>query len=150
MRTFILSFFLLFNTLNFVSAQNNENEKELIKNVIQTAYIDGLHNKGELDLIEEGFHPGFNLLGVRDNSLTVYPIYTWIESYKKRKTDDPAPLSTEQKITCDYLQIDITGNAAMSKIELYKNGSLLFTDYLFLYKFNEGWRIVSKIYYKHN
>jgi len=150
MKIFIITIFLLFNTLNFVSAQNNDIEKELIKNVIQTAYIDGLHNKGELALIEEGFHPGFNLLGVRDNSLSVYPIYTWIESYKKRKTDDPAPLSAEQKITCNFLQIDITGNAAMSKIELYKNGYLLFTDYLFLYEINEGCRIVSKIYYRHN
>lgn len=41
--------------------------------------------------------------------------------------------------------IDITGNAAIAKVELYQEGNKIFTDYLSLYKFKEGWRIVSKI-----
>jgi len=130
-------------------AQDVDAEKDAVKKVIQSAYIDGLHNKGELSDIEKGFHPGFVLLGVKDNSLTQYPIYTWIESFNKRKNDDPSPLKPEQKMVCEYLQIDITGNAAMAKIMLKKNDVLIFTDYLLLYKFEEGWRIVSKTYYRH-
>jgi len=29
-----------------------------------------------------------------------------------------------------------------------KGGNKIFTDYLSLYKFEDGWKIVSKIYYK--
>ena len=50
---------------------------------------------------------------------------------------------------CEFLQIDITGNAAMAKINLKKNDVLIFTDYLLLYKFEEGWRIVSKTFYRY-
>jgi len=130
-------------------AQDAEKEKQAIKNVIQTAYVDGLQNKGNVEDIKKGFHPGFNLLGVRDNMLTKLPIYSWIESFEKRKATNPELPTAEKKVTCDYLLIDVTGNAAMAKIQLNRNNELLFTDYLQLYKFEDGWKIVSKIYYRH-
>jgi len=130
-------------------AQQSVNEEVEIKRVIQKSYIDGLHNKGDVKDIIEGFHPGFNLLGINDNMLTKYPIYSWVESFEKRKATDPAPPSAEKKMDCKYLLIDVTGNSAMAKIQLLRNNELIFTDYLQLYKFDEGWRIVSKIYYRH-
>ena len=147
MKNVILAVVFTVFTTSALFAQ--EAEKEAIKNVIQTSYVDGLQNKGNVADIEKGFHPGFNLLGVKDNMLTKFPIYSWIQVFEKRKTDDPTPPTNEKKITCDYLLIDVTGNAAMAKIQLNKNGQLLFTDYLQLYKFDEGWKIVSKIYYRH-
>jgi len=53
------------------------------------------------------------------------------------------------KTECKFLNIDITGNAAMAKIELHREGKLIFTDYLFLYKFKDSWKIVNKIYFRH-
>ncbi len=147
-KTYLMIALFAFS-VSSVIAQDIDKEKEEIKNVIQTAYVDGLQNKGSVDDIEKGFHPGFNLLGVRDNMLTKFPIYSWIESHKKRIAADPAPPTDEQKITCKYLMIDVTGNAAMAKIELHRNNELLFTDYLQLYKFDEGWKVVSKTYYRH-
>ncbi|MGM0612885.1 MAG: nuclear transport factor 2 family protein [Bacteroidota bacterium] len=133
-----------------VNAEKYEQEKEAIKEVIQTAYIDGIHNLGDVKDIEAGFHPGFNLLGVDEkNMLTKYPIYSWLESVKKRKEKNPEGKPEEEKITCKYNFIDVTGQAAMAKIELYRKDKKLFTDYLQLYKFEEGWRIVSKTYHRH-
>jgi len=136
-------------SVSLIHAQDIDKEKEIIKTVIQDAYIDGLQNKGEVVDIENGFHPGFNLLGINHNMLTKFPIYSWIESFESRKEKDPEPPTEEDKITCKYLLIDITGNAAMAKIQLKRNNELLYTDYLQLYKFEEGWKIVSKIYFSH-
>jgi hypothetical protein len=147
-KLIVFAVFMIFTAAAAI-AQDIEKEKQEIKNVIQTAYVDGLQNKGNVEDIEKGFHPGFNLLGVNQNMLTKYPIYSWLESFKKRKEKDPTPPTDEQKITCKYLSVDVTGNAAMAKIELHRNNELLFTDYLQLYKFEEGWKIVSKIYYRH-
>jgi len=122
-----------------------DDEKEAIKNVIQKAYVDGLQNLEDISETEKGFHPGFNLLGVRNNMLTKFPIYSWIESAKFRKKEKKKELPIT---TCDYTMIDITGNAAIAKIDLHREGKHIFTDYLSLYKFEEGWRIVSKIYYR--
>ncbi len=133
------------------NAEGPEQEKERIKQVIQTAYVDGLQNYlSSISEIEAGFHPGFNLLGVnKANMLTKFPIYSWIKSTKKKKEQHPDGRPKEERITCKYNSIDVTGNAAMAKIELHQKDKKLFTDYLQLYKFEEGWRIVSKIYHRH-
>jgi hypothetical protein len=136
-------------SLSSVFAQESNEEKDLIKKIIQTAYVDGLQNKGEVEDIIEGFHSGFNLLGVNHNMLTKYPIYNWVQSFEERKAKDSTPPKAEDRVTCNYLLIDVTGNAAMAKIELVRNEMIIFTDYLQLYKFEEGWKIVSKIYYRH-
>jgi len=149
MKRIITLVFIALFSFGFISAQETNNEEDAIKKVIQTAYVDGLQNKGNTEDIENGFHPGFNLLGVNHNMLTKFPIYSWIQSFEGRKVKDPTPPTDDQIVTCKYLLIDVTGNAAMAKIELHRNTELLFTDYLQLYKFDEGWKIVSKIYYRH-
>lgn len=127
------------------AANNNNSEKDAVKSVVKSAYVEGIQNAGNIDDIKKGFHPGFNLLGIRNNSLTKFPIYSWIESVKKRKEKEEAGPIT----TCEFEMIDITGNAAIVKIKLFREGKQTFTDYLSLYKFKEGWKIVNKIYHRH-
>lgn len=132
----------------FVLAAEAE-DKEAIKQVITKAYVNGLQNKGPVADIEAGFHPGFNLLGLRDDDLTKWPIYSWIHYHEKKLAEDPDPPKPEEVVTSKFPLIDITGNAAVAKVELYKDGNLIFTDYLSLYKFEKGWQVVSKIYFRH-
>lgn len=142
-KAVIVIFIALIAIFTSVHAQTDE---QAVKDVIQSAYIDGIHNLGEIDAIEKGFHPGFNLLIKNQNGqLVKYPIYSWIESTKKRKQENPE--GAKEKTTVDFVDIDITGEAAMAKIDLFRGGNKIYTDYLFLYKFAEGWRIVSKVYH---
>ena len=79
-------------------------DEEAIKALIQSAYVDGLQNLGDLEKTRAGFHPDFVLLGLRD--------------------------------------------AAVAKFELYREGEHIFTDYMTLYQFPDGWKIVGKIYFR--
>jgi len=127
-------------------AQEAAKDKEMILKTIDKAYVQGIQNVKEIQHIEKGFHPGFNLLGVnQNNQLTKLPIYTWYDIVKKRSAAGEAPPA---ETTAKYPLVDITGNAAVVKVELYREGKMIFTDYLSLYKFEEGWRIVSKIYHR--
>jgi hypothetical protein len=66
----------------------------------------------------------------------------------KRKADpdfDPANNVWDYKLPI----IEVTGGAASVKVELYRNGTLVFTDYPSLLEFDSGWRIVAKVYHKH-
>jgi len=122
-------------------------DADAIKELINKAYVEGLHNGGNLDETRKGFHPGFDLLILKNNQMEKLPIYNWIESTEKRRKETPAPVLT--KTTVKFVNIDITGTSAVAKIELLREGKLIFTDYLSLYKFEEGWKIVGKIYFKH-
>jgi len=120
-------------------------EEEAIKALVQTAYVDGLINLGDLDKTRAGFHPDFVLLGVQDGKLTRLPIADWIAGTEKRKAQGQA----SPQMTCQILQVDVTGNAAVVKLELHRGNTHVFTDYLSLYKFPDGWKIVGKIYHRH-
>jgi ketosteroid isomerase-like protein len=129
----------------FLRAQGGQDE-EAIKAFIQTAYVDGLMNLGDLEKTRAGFHPDFVLLGLQDGKLTRFPIADWIASAEKRKAQSQKP----PLVTCKFVQVDVTGNAAAVKLELSREGKHIFTDYLSLYRFPDGWKVVGKIYHQHS
>ena len=131
-----------------VFAQEVKKDKEVIKKLILTAYVDGLQNNGDLEATREGFHPGFELLVFRDNIVSKFPIYNWIIYEEQGKAQHPDPLPEDELTSCEFEFIDVTGTAAVAKIHLSKGGKKIYTDYLSLYKFEEGWKIVGKIYYQ--
>ncbi len=144
MKTTLISM-LIFCFVSLGFAQ--QPEKEAVQQVIQSAYVDGIHNRAGIEKIREGFHPGFEMLGKRNDMLTKFPIYSWIESIEQAITSEETT-AEKPTITAKFPLIDISGDAAMAKVELYRNEQHLFTDYLLLYKFEKGWKIVSKSYYR--
>jgi hypothetical protein len=122
-------------------------EAEQVKRVITSAYIDGIQNLGSIEAIKKGFHPGFTLIYQRDNQLQKLPIYNWIEGVKKRKAENPN--GPKEKASAKFLEIDVSGNTAVARFEIFRGGKKIFTDAFFLLKFKEGWRIVSKISHRH-
>ncbi|MDW7761544.1 MAG: nuclear transport factor 2 family protein [Acidobacteriota bacterium] len=125
-------------------------EEEEIKVLVLSAYVDGLINAGDLDKTRAGFHPQFVLLGLQNGDLTRLPITEWIASVEKRKAQAQAQDHKPPLMTGRFLDVDVTGTAAMVKIELHREGVHIFTDYLTLYKFPDGWKIVGKIYFRHS
>ncbi len=147
MRTtsFVLAVILLASLPLVVRAEEPADEAA-IKQLVQQAYVDGLLNLGDLERTRAGFHPDFVLLGLRNGQLTRFPIADWIASCEKQKAaGQKPPLTTIRKIS-----VDITGTAAAVRLELDRAGKLVYTDYLSLYKFAEGWKIVGKIYFSHS
>ena len=138
---------MLFLVLSSINLFAQDVEVDAIKKVIDKAYIEGIHNNGDLNETRKGFHPGFDLLMLQNNQLNKLPIYNWIESSERARKENPNV--QRPKTTVNYVNIDITGTAAVAKIELLREGKLIFTDYLMLYKFEEGWKIVGKTYFRH-
>jgi hypothetical protein len=138
--------FIAITLLFTLPAFSQNSDEEAIKQVIQTSYINGIQNRGSAEDIRKGFHASFNMLRLVENDVKPLPIEEWIANIEKSKAkNEPAPPKAEGK----FLNIDIAGTAAVVKLDLFREGKKTFTDYLVLYKFNEGWKIVSKTYYKH-
>lgn len=141
---FLLLLPLLF--FSWVATLAQSYELEAVKQVITSAYIEGIQNNGKIEDIRKGFHPTFTMLRLIDNEVKPYPIEEWIAAIEKRRSEGAiSTVRTEGK----FINVDVIGNAATAKLELYREGKKTFTDYLVLYKFTEGWRIVSKTYYRH-
>ena len=150
MKKSLLLGIFLFSTFTLLFAQQTEvqKEKELIKKVIQSAYVDGLCNNFELDSIHKGIHPGFVLFGSGQGEiLRKTTIHNWIEYAKMGKARGNKYTFQDEFTTIEYKFIDITGNTAVAKIDFFEGGKLKFVDYLSLLKFDTGWKIVSKTYH---
>jgi hypothetical protein len=143
MKKFMLLLVSIFFT---VAALAQTSDEEIIKAVIQTSYINGIQNGGSAEDIRKGFHPSFTMLRLVDNEVKPLPIEEWISNIEKNKAkNEPAPPKAEGK----FINVDITGTAAIVKLDLFRNNKRTFTDYLVLYKFSEGWKIVSKTYFRY-
>src|SRR5690349_484443 len=142
-KYFILTIVLLTLSL-YTNAQQDEQD---VKQVVTTAYIEGIHNGGSIDNIRKGFHPTFNMLRFADNQVKPLPIEEWIKNIEANRAKEPAApaVKTEGK----FISVTVAGTSANVVLELYRDGKKIFTDHLLLYKFTEGWRIVSKTFYRH-
>ena len=130
-------------TITAGGAMAAEEERRAIESVIRTAYIEGVHVKGDPALMRKGFHPDFRMFMLRDGALSTITLDEWagrIEKAAKERTG-PAP-----QIRAEFPLVDITSNEAVARVEVHRDGKHIFTDYLSLYKFADGWKIVGKIF----
>lgn len=124
-----------------------DGDREAIESVIRTAYVEGVHVKGDPALMRKGFHPDFRMFMLRDGALTTITLDEWagrIEKAAKERTG-PAP-----QIRAEFPMVDVTNNEAVARVEVHRDGKHIFTDYLSLYRFADGWKIVAKIFQSHS
>jgi hypothetical protein len=62
-------------------------DEAAIKNVVTSAYIEGIQNRGSVDEIRKGIHPSFNMLRMIDNNIKPLPIEEWIVNLEKAKKE---------------------------------------------------------------
>lgn len=142
------SAFILFALLTSCSKTPNKNIDE-IKNLIETNYIQGALNKMNTSAMIKGYHKDFAIFYSDKNDLRKLPLNNWVKMVEDYKSDGESMKSGLREMSYDFKQIDVTGKAASVKLNLYRKDQLIFTDYITLLKFDEGWKIVTKIYHAH-
>ena len=126
------------------AAAAQSSDADAARAVVQSAYVEGVHVSLDAAKMRLGFHPDFRMLMLRDGKLTQVTLEEWIgrmEANAKQNPNAPKP-----SIRADFPLVEVTANEAVVKVELYRDGKHAFTDYLMLYKFPDGWKIVSKIF----
>jgi hypothetical protein len=131
-----------------MSTTNTSGDGAAVRAVVERAYFNGAFNDQDTAAMAQGFHPDFAIFSAKGDALDRYEIETWISGIKKRRAQpdfDPKSTAIEGRI----VSLDVIGGAASAKIELSREGTLIYTDYLSLLKFESGWKIAAKVYHKH-
>lgn len=139
----LLAIFLLSETQKG-DATMLTNEKENVKSIVEKAYIEGIHTTQNESAIRSGFHKDFAMLVYKDEGIEKVTVKMWLKRIEQMKKDNPN--LWKAKTHYNSMQISITGYAASVQLDTYKGDTFFSTDYLLLYKFKDGWKIVSKIY----
>jgi hypothetical protein len=78
--------------------------------------------------------------------MTAVTLDEWAGRVEKGAANANAP---RPAIKAEFPRVDVSGTGASARVEIFRDGKHTFTDYLLLYKFADGWKIVSKAYYSH-
>jgi hypothetical protein len=119
-------------------------ENEAIKKVIEKAYIHGIHGNQDEEKIRSGFHEDFVMLVKKDNYLEKVTVDEWLPRIDQMKKDNPEMWAAETRYSFEL--IDEKDYSAVAKLDVHKGSVHFSTDYMLLYKFEEGWKIVSKVF----
>lgn len=122
-------------------------DRQAVQAVVQEAYVQGVHAQFDPAAMRRGFHPDFRMLVLREGALSAVTLEEWIARMEQARKDKPA--TTPPVVKADFTTVDVTGNAATVRLELHRDGKHVFTDYLSLYRFADGWKIVSKTFQAH-
>ena len=123
-------------------------DKADVEKVIKKSYFNGAFNELDTETMKKGFHADFAIFSAKGSEISKYPIATWVDGIEKRKKD-PNFDKDRVKMNCKIVSLDLTGGCAAAKVEISKDGKQIYTDYLSLLKFDDGWKIVAKVYHAH-
>ena len=102
-----------------------------------------LYYHGNLENIRKGFHEGFNMFVLYNKEFSKRSLDQWIEKlYKVRERKLPQRIYSYK-----FESVDYEGQTAMVKLTIQEGSKHdKFIDYLGLYKFEDGWKVVTKLF----
>lgn len=137
--------------LSFTYLAQAQTEKEAIKEVIIQSYARPLYQGGSIEEMRSGLHEGFEMFILYKGEFSKSSKAEWLQKLEEvRSRPKKNPEAPKAKRTFDFALIDVTGQTAMVKLEVFQDDKLKFTDYLTLYKFEDGWKLLSKFFSFHN
>ena len=119
-----------------------------IKEVVDRAYVHGVHIDSDPAKIRSGMHESFIMFVRNGDAVTQLSRDAWIARIEAanaaRKPDAPKPTTT-----ADIQVLDRVGDSAVVRVNLFRDGKQIFTDYISLYRVDNGWKLVGKIFHRH-
>lgn len=114
-----------------------------VEDVLVEAYVSGVHIDRDPDAVRRGFHPDFVMMVHDSGQLVTVSLQEWLDHMELDR------VRTSETIRHVFRSVDVTGDAAIAILEIYENGTHIYTDYFSLYRFPDGWRIVGKTFHGH-
>ncbi|MFC1553293.1 nuclear transport factor 2 family protein [candidate division KSB1 bacterium] len=143
----VLVFALLMSTSLFAVNQGEDAKKDITK-LVKNCYFNGAFNGLDTKAMKKGFHSDFAVYSKDGKKVEKFTISKWIETIEKNKNSKGFN-PDKVKALCKIVELDVTGDAATVKAEIYKNQKKVYTDYLSLIRSDDGWKIISKVYHNH-
>lgn len=122
---------------SLAQAQTKEHEIEAVKTVCNY-YLDGGTN-GDSVLFSKAFSPTGQMQYMRNDTLIIVSLKDFMARMKNTGTKQNRKTSIES--------IQVFGNAATAKLTI-EYPTFYFHDIMGLLKTKDGWKIVSKIFYR--
>lgn len=123
-----------------IGAGDSDDDEKAIRQHIERYYFEEVRTS-DTAMAHKAFHPVAVMYSVRDGELAPREIPDWLAAIAERAPKPPKPDAVQRRI----VMVDVSGNAAMAKLQLDSPGATI-TDYMSLLKVNGEWTVVGKIF----
>jgi hypothetical protein len=137
----LLLLLLAFCLVGTVTVAGDETVNAAIVAVVDEGYVQGIHLDGDVDKVRKGMHESFVMTVRTDTGVNKVTRDEWIARLKPRDASAPRP-----DVKADIVVLDQTGDAAVVKVRLFRDGKQIFTDYVSLYRIAGEWKMVGKTF----
>lgn len=146
--TLLLPLSLLFSISSFAQSKGRAYDNAAaIEEVIREAYINGVYNEGYMLSVKQGFSPDFTAIIFEEKDQSrLETVEDWIRRTEQNKASGNLPLQGDQKVTFDIVKLEISNNIANARVQFMVGGKVQHTDFIGLYKFSTGWKLVNMMY----
>lgn len=115
--------------------------KAAIIAVVDEGYVQGVHLDADAEKVRKGMHESFVMFVRTDTGVNQVTRDAWIARLKPRDASAPRP-----DVKADITVLDHSGDAAIVRVNLFRGGRQVFTDYISLYRFADGWKMIGKTF----
>lgn len=135
----LIVLFLMVDVVAVFGQSSNSQIVNDIKGIITDNYIKGVHNFDNLKKAKKSFSDEFVFISCANGNMSQLTIDKYFDYYKKAKKYN----GKTHPIECEFESIDIEKDFALVKVKLSRNTDDLYTNYISLCKFEDGWKIIS-------
>jgi hypothetical protein len=135
---------VLISTVVMGHARQEAQDDRLIRRVVEDAYVSGVFVTRDPAAVRRGFHRDFVLSVRQGDDIIVAPLDVWLA---RLELDS---VRSSDRVEHMFDRVDITGRTAVVKLRITINGKHVYTDYMGLYRFPDGWKIVNKVFEDHD
>jgi hypothetical protein len=119
-----------------------------IREVVDRAYVQGVHIDADPVKIRGGMHDSFVMFVRNGDAVTALTRDAWIARIEASKAQ-AKPGAARPETKADIKVLDRSGDTAVVRVKLFRDGTQIFTDYISLYRFESGWKLVGKVFHRH-
>lgn len=131
-----------------LSAHAANDDNAAIVEVVDRAYVHGVHIDRDPEKMRSGMHESFIMFVKTDQGLSQVTRDGWIARLTAAGATTTAA-AARPEIKANIAVLDRTADAAVVKVNLFRDGKQIFTDYISLYRFSDGWKLVGKIFQRY-
>ena len=95
-------------------------------------------------------HGSFVVFVQSDKGITQLTPDAWIERLSASKAKETGTGKARPEMKADITVLDRSGKGAVAKVASYRDGKQIFIDYISLYRFEDGSKLVAKTSHRHS
>ena len=127
-------------------AQSSDNGKHAIEKLIQESYIEASYNDIDVETVKKGFHESYTSQTLVHERMTSINLRQWLLVLNRQKIIQS---DINKGTTAEIEVLGIEGDAAVARVDIYRDGVRNVTEFLSICKLSDDWMITNKISNRH-